>query len=323
MRFHVAMARQLCIWLCLHVESARVTRLLPLTFSATATSVLMVGGKPVFADVDPKTYDLSPDSVQERLTSKTKAVIPVHLLGMPCDMDWLFEVLPKNRRVWVIEDNAQGLSAKYKGKLTGTFGDLATLSFQETKTITSAGEGGAVLTNDSRLAEKLRLLRNHGQQYGEASYTCYNFRLTEVQAAFGLAQLKKLDQFIKMQVENERLLFKVLPREVKPPFIPEYAEPTLYIIGCLADEGFPREKFVELLTEKGVNKLLPGATVGLGYIKTIMELPLLRKYKTSCPVAEELVRGFLWFDCHRFRTAEEFRENDLKIIVQTFKEMGY
>ena len=294
----------------------------PLTFYATASAVLMVGAKPVFADVDPKTYNISPESVNERLTAKTKAVIPVHLLGMPVDMENLMEVLPGDRKVWVIEDNAQGIGAKYKGKLTGTFGDASILSFQETKTITT-GEGGAVLTNDKRIAEKVRYLRNHGAQYGLQPYLTYNYRLTELQAALGLVQLRRLDEFIKMQVENAEALFKVLPKEVKPPFKPAYAEPTFYIIGCTVEDGFPREKFVETLTRKGVNRLLPGATVGLGYTQTIMELPLLRRFKKPCPNAENLVHRFLWFDCHRFRTFKEFTENELKIIDETFKEMGF
>lgn len=294
----------------------------PLTFYATASAVLMVGAKPVFADVDPKTYNIDPDSVNERLTPKTKAIIPVHLLGMPVDMDRLIEVLPKNRDVIIIEDNAQALGAKYKGQLTGTFGKASILSFQETKTITT-GEGGAVLTDNKKVAEKARFLRNHGAQYGLQPYLTYNYRMTEIQAAIGLVQLRKLDSFIKMQVENAKELFKVLPKEVHPPFIPNYAEPTLYIVGCTVEEGFPREKFVEALTRKGVNRLLPGATVSLGYTKTIMELPLLKKFKKPCPVAEDLVKKFIWFDCHRFRTLEEFRENELKIISETFKELGY
>lgn len=204
--------------------------------------------------------------------------------------------------------------AKYKGQLTGTFGKASILSFQETKTITT-GEGGAVLTDDKKVAEKARFLRNHGAQYGLQPYLTYNYRMTEIQAAIGLVQLRKLDSFIKMQVENAKELFKVLPKEVHPPFIPNYAEPTLYIVGCTVEEGFPREKFVEALTRKGVNRLLPGATVSLGYTKTIMELPLLKKFKKPCPVAEDLVKKFLWFDITRWKTKDELQK-DLDIIKE-------
>lgn len=294
----------------------------PLTFYATASAVLMVEAKPVFADVDEKTYCLNPDSVQERITSKTKAVIPVHLLGVPADIDKLKEVLPKDRKVWIIEDDAQCVGGRYKGKLTGTLGDIACLSFQETKVITT-GEGGAVITDNPQLAEKARYLRNHGAQYGLQPYLTFNYRLTELQAALGLVQLGKLDFYNRLQVENAKLLFEVLPKQVHPPFIPDYAEPTLYIVGCTVEEGFPREKLVQHLTQKGVNKNLPGATVGLGYTKTIMDLPLLRKFKKPCPVAEELVKKFLWFDVARFRTEEEFRRDVLNKIIEAFREMGF
>jgi dTDP-4-amino-4,6-dideoxygalactose transaminase len=139
--------------------------------------------------------------------------------------------------------------------------------------------------------------------------------MTEIQAAIGLVQLRKLDSFIKMQVENAKELFKILPKEVHPPFIPDYAEPTLYIVGCTVEEGFPREKFVEALTRKGVNRLLPGATVSLGYTKTIMELPLLKKFKKPCPVAEDLVKKFLWFDITRWKTKDELQK-ELDIIKE-------
>lgn len=292
----------------------------PITFSATATSVLMVGAKPIFADVDPKTYNLSADAVQEALTPKTKAVIPVHLLGTPCNVGKLLEVT-SDRKIWIIEDNAQAPGAKYKGRLTGTFGDVSTLSFQETKSMTT-GEGGAVLTNNDKIAEKSRLLRNHGVQYGNASFVCWNYRLTEMQAALGLVQLKKLNKFIKLQVENAKALFKIFPKEIHPPYIPDYAEPTFYIIGCLADEDFPREKFIEKLTEIKVNKILPGATVGLGYTHTLMDLPLFRKFKRPCPIAENLVKHFLWFDIHRFLTKEEFKPI-LSKVKGVFEELGF
>ena len=286
----------------------------PLTFSATATSILMCGAKPVFADVDPRTYNIDPEKVKELITDKTQAIIPVHLLGTPVDMDGLIEVA--DGRIFVVEDACQALGAKYNGKLCGTIGDISIFSGQETKTLSFGGEGGMILTNNEDMAEELRLLRTHGQQYGNAPFTCYNYRLTEMQAAFGLVQLKKLDLFNKMQVKNAKILFKHLPEQIHPPYIPDYAEPTLYIIGCLADDGFPREEFVKRLTEKGVNKNLPGSTVGLGYQKAIMELPLLKPYKRSCPIAEELVRHFIWFDTHRWLLPDEFAPI-AKIIGET------
>jgi perosamine synthetase len=175
------------------------------------------------------------------------------------------------------------------------------------------GEGGAILTNDDQLAEKCMLLRNHGQQYGGAPMLCYNYRMTEAQAAFGLVQLGRLDGFNQTQRRNAKILIDNLPDGITPPCIPDYAEPTLYIIGCLAEEEFLRERFVEDMTRLGINRNLPGATIGLGYQKTLMELPLLRPYKRPCPVAEELVRHFLWFDIHRWVDETEFIKTVEKI----------
>lgn len=271
----------------------------PLTFSATATSILMCGATPVFVDVDPDTYNLNPQKIEEVVTEKTAAIIPVHLLGTPCDMGPLMEIAEKHD-LWVIEDNAQCLGGKFNGRKTGTIGNLSILSFQETKPITTLGEGGAILTNDDELAEKCRYLRNHGSQYGEVPYLTFNYRMTEVAAAFGCVQLGRVDEFNRIQRRNAEILIEHLPDGICPPHIPDYAEPTRYILGCIAEEGFLREKFIKDMTEIGINKKLPGATVSLGYQKTLMELPLLRPYKRPCPVAEDLVKNFIWFDIHRW-----------------------
>jgi len=277
----------------------------PLTFSATATSIMMTGARPVFVDVDTRTYNIDAWKIERAMTKKTKAIIPVHLLGLPCDM---LQILESVSDEFIIEDNAQAFGAKYRGEMTGTLSDVSTVSFQETKMITTGGEGGAILTNNDEIAEKCMYLRNHGSQYGKVPYLTYNYRMTEIQAALGLVQLGRLDEFIKIQVENAKILFDALPENIHPPYIPDYVDPTFYIIGCTVDKGFPREEFVQNLTKRGINKGLPGATVGLGYTSTIMDLPLLKPYKRSCPVAEELVKTFLWFDCLRWKTEEEAKQ---------------
>jgi len=284
----------------------------PLTFSATATSILMCGATPVFVDVDPRTYNLDPSKVGGAITDRTAAIVPVHLLGTPADMDPIMEIAAKHD-LWVIEDNAQCLGGRYKGRLTGTIGQLSILSFQETKPITALGEGGAILTNDDGLAEKCRYLRNHGSQYGEVPYLTFNYRMTEAAAAFGRVQLGRVDEFNRIQRRNAEILIKNLPDGIRPPHIPDYAEPTRYILGCIAEEGFLREKFVEDMTKIGVNKNLPGATISLGYQKTLMDLPLLRPFKRPCPVAEDLVRHFLFFDCMRWRSEDEAKKIAEKI----------
>ncbi|MBW2671910.1 MAG: DegT/DnrJ/EryC1/StrS family aminotransferase [Deltaproteobacteria bacterium] len=294
----------------------------PLSFSATATSILMCGAKPVFVDVD-YTYNLNPYLVEEAITPDTKLILPVHLLGTPCEMDPLLEI-SEEHGIPIIEDNAQALGATYGEKKTGSLGLASICSFQETKPITTLGEGGAVLTDDDEFADKVRLLRNHGSQYAEAPFLCYNWRMTEAQAAFGLAQLEKLDGFIEMQIKNSHELMRALPTGVEPPRPRLGCRSTYYILGCLCEPDFPRDRFIEIATEKGLNRNLPGATVSKGYTRTLMDLPVLSEYRRSCPRAEDYVTRFLWFDVCRWRTPHEMDEVIAKVedVCSTLGTLG-
>src|SRR3990170_6168912 len=167
------------------------------TFIASATPVLHQRAAPVFADVDPQTYCLSPDSVAERITARTRAIVAVHLNGHPADMDALL-ALAKPRGIAVIEDAAQAHGAEYKGRKAGTIGTLGCFSFWEDKIMTTGGEGGCVITNDDALAERMRRFRHHGEGpvEGQRAYyhldLGYNYRMTSMQAATGLVQLRRL-----------------------------------------------------------------------------------------------------------------------------------
>jgi dTDP-4-amino-4,6-dideoxygalactose transaminase len=294
----------------------------PLTFSATATSVLMVGAEPVFVDVNPNSYNIDPDRIEERVTEMTKAIIVVHLLGVPADMKAIRKVAEKHN-LYVIEDNAQALGAKYRGKMTGSLGDISILSFQETKCITSGGEGGMVLTHCEEFADKAAKLRNHGSQYADAPYLTYNMRMTELQAAFGLAQMEKLDYFNALEVGNAKRFFEEL-KKADLGIFPQRADSddyaTRYIIATDVPLSGFRGIYIKNLTELGLNKNLPGATIGLGYTRTIMDLPILQRYRRRCPVAEELVKHFLWFDCLRWKRPHEADET-IKVLIDTAKEV--
>lgn len=166
-------------------------------------------------------------------------------------------------------------------------------------------------SNSEALADKVAKLRNHGSQYADAPYVTYNMRMTELQAAFGLAQMNKLDYFNKLQADNAKR-FMDASSDARLPFYFQTMAPhatfaTRYIIGSDVAPGDAdkRKEYVERLTNIGVNKNLPGATIGLGYTRTIMDLPVLQRYKRSCPVAEDLVKRFIWFDL-RWKTPEEF-----------------
>lgn len=178
----------------------------PITFAASANCVLYCGGNPVFADIRKDTYNIDPEDIERKITSKTKAIIPVHYTGQPCEMDAITDIAKKHGLI-VIEDGAQVISGKYKGKKIGSISDMTTFSFHPVKPVTT-GEGGMVTTNDKELYEKLKLYhthgitreeeflqRNDGAWYYEQLELGYNYRITDIQCALGISQLKKLDGF--------------------------------------------------------------------------------------------------------------------------------
>jgi UDP-4-amino-4,6-dideoxy-N-acetyl-beta-L-altrosamine transaminase len=186
----------------------------PITFVASANCVLYCGGKPVFADIQEDTANINPQEIRRRVTKKTKAIIPVHFTGNPCDLEEIREIANKYNMV-VIEDAAHALGAKYKDSKIGScrYSDMTIFSFHPVKAITT-GEGGAVLTNKKVLYEKLLILRNHGitkdrkflkndfgPWYYEMQCLGFNYRITDFQAALGKSQLEKLDEFVKRRKE--------------------------------------------------------------------------------------------------------------------------
>jgi len=177
----------------------------PFTFIASANAILFQGARPVFADIDPKTYSLDPNEVLEKITDETKAIVVVHLYGQPADMK-AFKEIAEDHKLYLIEDCAQAHGAEFEGQKVGTFGDIAAFSFYPTKNMTT-GEGGMVVTNDCELAKKVDLIRNHGQaeKYLHVELG-YNLRMTNIAAAIGRAQLKKLDEWNRKRIENARLL---------------------------------------------------------------------------------------------------------------------
>lgn len=187
------------------------------SFIATANAVLYVGAKPVFADIDPEIFTLTPKTVMSALTPKTKAVIMVSLYGNPAYTAEIAD-LCRNQKLYLVEDAAQALGAQVDGRKIGTFG-VGCFSFYATKNVTTA-EGGAVVTADQRLAELLRSLRNHGAAAGEYCYERlgFNARMTDVQAALGLDQLEKLPQILRWRQQRAWKLTKLIKRrDIKFP----------------------------------------------------------------------------------------------------------
>ncbi len=187
------------------------------SFSATANAILHVGATPVFVDIEPDTYNIDPLQVKNALTSRTKAIMPVHLYGNPCNMKPL-EDLAETYSLSLIEDACQAHAASIDGKKTGSFG-TGCFSFYATKNMTT-GEGGMVTTNDIAIAEHVRLLRNHGQEsrYHQVIQG-YNLRMTEIQAAIGIVQLEKLPQFTEKRISNAHFLTSHLRDFLQTPIV--------------------------------------------------------------------------------------------------------
>lgn len=180
----------------------------PFTFFATAGSIHRVGAKPVFVDIDPETFNIDPDKIEAAITSKTKAVIVVHLFGQPAEMDRIMEIAGKYD-LKVIEDNAQGIGSKFNEKVAGTIGDIGTLSFFPSKNLGAMGDAGMCLTNDIELARKLRQLRVHGEnpKYYH-KWVGLNSRLDTMQAAVLLVKLRYLENWSEARRKNAEYYYK-------------------------------------------------------------------------------------------------------------------
>lgn len=191
----------------------------PFTFFATAGCVHRVGAKPVFVDIDPRTYNLNPELIEERITEKTKAIIPVHLFGQTADMDPIMKIASKYN-LFVIEDAAQAIGAEYKGKKAGSLGDVGCFSFFPSKNLGCCGDGGMVTTNSEELAEKIRILRAHGSKpkyYHKV--VGGNFRLDTLQAAVILAKFPFLESWHKARQANADYYDEHLDNVVTTPYV--------------------------------------------------------------------------------------------------------
>lgn len=296
------------------------------TFTADPSAALQAGGKVVFEDINKKSYCMLPPK------GHTSISVPTHLLG---------NASPKRnfgRTEFSIEDCCQALGTEINGKKVGRFGTMSVFSFQETKHITTLGEGGMICSNDEEIMEIAAGIRNHGEYYLQKNYLGYNFRMTEAQAAFGRIQLKKLSSILKMFRNNAELVMKKLPNGVQPPYIAPNVKHSFLMIGCLYDEkivGVDRNTFLKKLTEKrkhilegdeksdikGIN-MKSGKLISAGYTMPLYHVPLFKKFKPKkgCKNAEDVIKKSVWMDIHKFRTRDEISE-ELDILNQTVKEL--
>lgn len=280
----------------------------PFTFAATANSVLYSGAKPVFADIDPKTFNLDAASVEEKITDKTKAILPVHLYGQPADMDAICEVAQKHD-LKIIEDAAQAHGAVYKGKKIGSIGDLGCFSFYPTKNITT-GEGGMVTTNNEELAEKAGMVRAHGEsQRYEHVILGYNYRMTDIAASIGLTQLKHIDEFNAKRNENAEYLTQHLQEidGVTPPYV---ADDVTHVFHQYTIRVAKRDEFKDFLNENGIG-------TGVHYPIVLYKQPYYQAQNITgnCPEAESAASEVLSIPVHPSLT-----QDDLDTIIDVIKQ---
>ncbi|MDD3905514.1 MAG: DegT/DnrJ/EryC1/StrS family aminotransferase [Candidatus Omnitrophica bacterium] len=223
----------------------------PFTFFATAEAVSIVGAKPVFVDIEPKTYNIDPYLIEKSITKATKAIIPVHIYGQCADMDPVMNIAKKHA-LKVIEDTAQAIGAKYKGRSAGSMGDIGALSFFPSKNLGGFGDGGMIITNDRNLADSVKMLRVHGSSVRyEHSAIGMNSRLDNIQAAVLRIKLKYLDKWLELRrnkADYYTTNLKGLPLEM--PEVPSHNVHTYHLFTLRARQD--AEPIVRFLTDSGI-----------------------------------------------------------------------
>jgi len=265
------------------------------TFVATAEMVVLAGAKPVFVDIDPTTYTVNPEKIEEAVTEKTKVIIPVDLYGLSADMQVIKEIAEKHD-LKIIEDAAQAHGALYKGEPPGKFADIACWSFYASKNMTT-GEGGMLTTENEEYAEKLRYIRSHGEKVKYRSHMLgHNYRMPEIEAAIGYVQLKKLPSFLEKRRRNAEILTEKLKENdrIQLPSEPEGYRHSwyLYTIRLKNADTDQRNSFAEELRKRGIG-------VGIYYHIPIHLMPYYRQFgEYKLPETERAANQVLSLPVH-------------------------
>jgi dTDP-4-amino-4,6-dideoxygalactose transaminase len=226
------------------------------TFPATANVVELINANCVFVDIEPETFNIAPEKIEEKITERTKAIIVVHEFGCPAKLDEIIAIATKHD-LKVLEDAACALGAEYKGKKVGTIGDIGCFSLHPRKNITT-GEGGIVVTNNDEYAEKIKMLRNHGIKIikGRTRFELagFNYRLTNIQGAIGTVQMKKLEKIIEKKTQLIKIYEKLLSdiEWVKIPRAPEYGRHVWQTYHVMLDRNINRTKLINYLRNNGI-----------------------------------------------------------------------
>ncbi|HEX6334315.1 MAG TPA: DegT/DnrJ/EryC1/StrS family aminotransferase [Flavisolibacter sp.] len=321
----------------------------PYSMSASAIAPVVYNAVPVFADINPDSFCMDPKSIEEKITPRTKAILVVHIFGRPADMDPIMEIASRHK-LMVIEDCAQAPMGRYKGKFVGTIGDIGVFSLNYHKHI-HTGEGGIVITNNKTLAEKVQLIRNHAENVVEAmgvtdltNMIGYNYRMTEIEAAIGIEQLKKLPQLLEERLANAAFLHAALGSIdglVSPPWVEEPSLNTFYVQPVRYQEavfGVHRNQFVEAIKAEIPSAVLreTAPLIGAGYVKPLYLQPLYQQRaafafnnhlfksevdysKGICPVAEQM--HFQELITHEYMRPGMTRA-DMEDVVRAFEKVA-
>ncbi len=285
----------------------------PYTFMATFNAILMTGAKPVLVDIEPNSFMIDVAKIEQAITSKTKAIIPVHLYGQPCDFDELKAIADKHG-LKIVEDACQAVGAEYKGRRAGNLGDLGCFSLYATKNI-MCGEGGVITTNDETYVTAIKQFRQHGMsaQY-EYVDIGYNYRLTDLQAAIAVEQLKKVDRFNEARHKNAELLTAGLS-DVKGIVLPVTSPDRThvyhqYTIRITKDYKVDRQTLIDALKAQDIG-------AGIYYPKGLHSFAHVQKYGSrpgDFPVTEQVAQEVLSLPIHPLVT-----EADIERIVKVVK----
>lgn len=275
----------------------------PFTFVASVNTILYVGARPVFVDIEAETFNINPDLIEAAITPATAAIMPVHLYGYPCDMDPILAIAARHNLA-VIEDAAQAIGADYRGKRVGGFG-TGCFSLYATKNVMS-GEGGMITTDDETLARQCRLLRNHGMErryYHDI--LGYNFRMTDLHAAIGLAQIARLEEFTAARRANAEYLTHGIESVVTPAVRPGYGH-VWHQYTVRMDGGRDRDAAVKQLNAAGVGAGI-FYPVPANRQRHLVEMGL---GDADLPVAERLAQEVISLPVH-----PQLSQADLETIV--------
>lgn len=280
----------------------------PFTFIATANAIRMAGATPVFVDIEEGTFNIDPEKIEAAITNKTKAILPVHLFGLSCNMDKIEEIAKKHNLL-IIEDACQSHGATWNNQMTGSFG-TACYSFYPTKNMTT-GEGGIITTNSESISNKLRKIISHGSEKRYYhGFVGYNYRMSDIAAAIGIEQLKKLPEFNRRRIQNAIFLNNHLG-EIPGVIVPKIDAGHVfhqYTIRITNDSKISRDKLIEILSENGIAS-------SVFYPLPVHKQEAYPEYNhLSFPITEKLSNEVLSLPIHPHLT-----ETDLLKIVSAIK----